>query len=327
MSPTPSANSVQEIIAEIDPELRNLKITQCYHDLSQMIAPLLGPENVNWCTFATWASKSAGRFIRKDTFDRKLLAFFKEPLPEGANVIERVSNQVAAGNLEVFRELGPMFVDLASTFYDVESFDAPRLDRFLSRFAAGETGEGGQDLLRYAVASFGEARFETEPRHKAERMLLANARTGWHEQIRLHPHISDAMNAPTDMLAKSRSGETARRWREFATANFMQLYMPDGPLELGGDLRLVPGRPLFPSELQEINNSDLRALLSRFRALQNDVQDDRSIDWADLDERMRFILRLFRSRQRDSQLFKEPFSQEQRREIVAGRIPKDRDQL
>ena len=48
------------------PVLRNLKITQAYFDLSQAIAQRLGDTNANWCNIATWASKTAGRFIRME---------------------------------------------------------------------------------------------------------------------------------------------------------------------------------------------------------------------------------------------------------------------
>jgi len=54
------------ILMDTEPVLRNLKITQAYFDLSQAIAQRLGDINANWCNFATWASKTAGRFIRME---------------------------------------------------------------------------------------------------------------------------------------------------------------------------------------------------------------------------------------------------------------------
>src|ERR1022692_3363194 len=68
-----SADAIKEIISlDNDPVLRNLKITQCYYDLSQAIAARVGYENANWCTFATWASKTAGHFIRMENVNIKL---------------------------------------------------------------------------------------------------------------------------------------------------------------------------------------------------------------------------------------------------------------
>lgn len=52
------------ISALTDPAYRNLKVTQGYHDLKIALTRLFGPENVTWCAYATWASKTAGSFIR-----------------------------------------------------------------------------------------------------------------------------------------------------------------------------------------------------------------------------------------------------------------------
>ena len=58
---------VEEIVAmEDQPELRNLLITQTYHELSNGLAEMLGNQNGNWCTFGCWASRTAGRFIRRE---------------------------------------------------------------------------------------------------------------------------------------------------------------------------------------------------------------------------------------------------------------------
>src|SRR3954471_20762547 len=70
-------DQVARIIAlDSQPVLRNLLITQCYHDLSTELSRVLGTANVNWCSYATWASKTAGRFIRNEEIPslfRKLL--------------------------------------------------------------------------------------------------------------------------------------------------------------------------------------------------------------------------------------------------------------
>ena len=70
-------DQVNRIVAlDAQPVLRNLLITQCYHDLSEELGRVLGARNVNWCSYATWASKTAGRFIRNEEIPgmfRKLL--------------------------------------------------------------------------------------------------------------------------------------------------------------------------------------------------------------------------------------------------------------
>ena len=72
----PSRQEIESIIGlDGEPVIRNLRITQCYHDLSQAVASVIAETNVNWCTFATWASKTAGRFIRGE-----LVAMFRDAL-------------------------------------------------------------------------------------------------------------------------------------------------------------------------------------------------------------------------------------------------------
>ena len=60
---------VDRIVAIDDPILRNLQITQCYHEISLRVAEILG-RSANWCTFATWASKQAGQTIRREDLVR-----------------------------------------------------------------------------------------------------------------------------------------------------------------------------------------------------------------------------------------------------------------
>src|SRR3970282_2078948 len=55
----------------LDPLIRNLQITQCYHELALVLAERTGL-SANWCTFATWASRQAGQTIRKQDLARTL---------------------------------------------------------------------------------------------------------------------------------------------------------------------------------------------------------------------------------------------------------------
>src|SRR5204863_562103 len=51
------------IVAIANPVIRNLEITQCYSRLAAAFAQRSG-DGANWCTYATWASRQAGRTIR-----------------------------------------------------------------------------------------------------------------------------------------------------------------------------------------------------------------------------------------------------------------------
>jgi hypothetical protein len=211
------------IALERDPILRNLRITQTYHDLSQSLSRALGPDNANWCTFATWASKTAGGFIRASRLAvelRELItgrdgllsrisalspsmiaatASLRDPVAWIVGVMERVLVQVgrliAQGNLKVFEELAPVFSRFLEGF-SPSGPDASRIEPLLAGLRAGATEAGGQDLLRDALTAYWEALAEREPRRRAQLMLLGNAEIGMHEQIRLQPYIAGALGAP-----------------------------------------------------------------------------------------------------------------------------------
>jgi hypothetical protein len=374
-----------EAIIALDgaPVIRNLKITQCYYDLSRAIAGRIGAENVNWCTFATWASKTAGRFIRTD----EILPIFRGALKDLRRVASRVerinkalspmdpsaglslsaileaaeqpvrnvSGHITEGNLAVFSELGPLFSTMCSRFSEHPVHDPATLARLLEELdlKPGLPEDGGQSLLRSAVTHFYAARFERVPERKAELILLANAETGAHEQIRLQPSIAGSLNLPFGKEVRAHyerhhrarySGELLDRlrfiigvvlrpvfneldqelnkiWRRVAAALFMELTLPTGSIHLGKDLRPLPGQPLFVPALQTIEHDDLRKLLAVYGADGDTAHGSGATDWADIPERMHFILTLFRSRQQDERLFGQPFSAEQRTAVAGGQLP------
>ena len=314
-------------MSEGDRKLRNLKITHYYSDLSHAISTFTGEKNVNWCTFATWASKTAGTFIRQDTLKDKIVSVFKEPFPEQTNVVKRVSTAISLGNLKVFRELAPVFTQLLVTLGHESTFDEEKLRPVLEPLKPGATEDGGQDLLRSALRLYYEAKFTTHAQAKAEKILLANAQVGLHEQIRLQPNIADALNALPEILKLSPDDRVTREWREFVTDNFMRLELPNGSLRLGKDLPFLSGTHVYPPDLQEIVDPHLRQLLEEHDALHDSVRGSGASDWADFDQRMRFILTMFRSRQQEARLFSQPFTERQCADIARGKVPINRYRL
>jgi hypothetical protein len=379
----PSRQEIASIIGlDDEPVIRNLKITQCYHDLSWAVASLIAETNVNWCTFASWASKTAGRFIRGE-----LLAMFRDRLQSDHRLAEKldrinallrrvdatagfgrlaivqalaapvveVSRHITAGNLAVFAELGPLFSVMCMRFREGTVYDGGALARLLDEFnlESGLPEQDGQGLLRDAVSHFYQAKFELQADRRAELILLANAQIGLHEQVRLQPAIVGSLKLPfsgvlrslfdggrggrysenlrkrlghtfaskIDPLIAEVDGDLNRIWRECVTRVFMTLRLPDGEIHLGQDLRPMPGRSLFPDVLQSIDNRDLRTLLARYRADGTAALASGAIDWADISERMQFILTLFRARQQDLRLLEQPFSDAQRSDIANGCLP------
>ena len=365
------------IVMDTEPILRNLKITQAYFDLSQAIAQRLGDTNANWCNFATWASKTAGRFIRMEDMNvhlHKLLhahdnyndwlgmiqdkfkdleidhTFDHSSIHHAAhNVITEISADIAAGNLKVFSELGPVFSTM------IEAFDKPfeeekvAIETLLADLITGDTEGGGQDMLANAVRDFYAAKHETDKKRQAELILRANAQTGLHEQIRLQPYIAAAMEAPIhhnfmitihkhvkektpehkhhllhdsfNHLFQSIAHKTHDAWLNMSTHYLMTLVLPDGTIHLGKDLPCPEGCPLFPEHLSEPNDEELTVLLKKYEAHLNTPVRSHARNWAVLEDRMHFILNLFRSRQQHRPLHESPFHPEQENKIRQNAIP------
>ncbi|MFP2926827.1 hypothetical protein ACLESO_16825 [Pyxidicoccus sp. 3LG] len=222
--PPPTQAQVDAIIRMEDPVLRNLHITQTYHVLKVALTDALGEEDVNWCGFATWASKTAGAFIRKDVLPGLLselleradavtrsIAELQDKLlgAWGASVgvqfvlartlediTDEVARHTARGNFIVFEELAPLYTDLLEQFSGLATPDPSRLEKVLSRLVPGPVGEGGHDLLIRAVRAYFEAMFTQDRKARAELMFLANSLVGYHEQTRLQGPVSAALNAP-----------------------------------------------------------------------------------------------------------------------------------
>lgn len=214
----------QEDIARISEEtnvvLRNLQITQCYHDLSAEFASVINSGNANWCTFATWASKTAGISVRSEELPRLFVAFLRDEarlrpkfgpvllwlyqrtvykvdlLAQIRTLLLRVSEDVSNGNRKVFAELAPLFFQFNGLMSLPKAKRNSSLTKFLGGLLPGPTSEGGQDLLRKAFANYSLATAIADPAAKAQLMLLANCQIGLHEQTRLQIDIQRAMDAP-----------------------------------------------------------------------------------------------------------------------------------
>ena len=221
----PTIADVERIVAIPDAVIRNLQITQCYHELSAAFAGRVGGE-ANWCAFATWASRQAGQTIRGQDLSRALeQRFDHSPIIEDAlravaaqlgrlgaqlavpelrqvlknlldpaAMVARASDAVARGNLKVFEEIGREFARFLDICFNDEVHDAGKIADFCAVLREGEPPEG-QRYLRQAFLHYYQAIFEPDAGRRAELLLLANLEVGFHEQTRLQPQILEALNA------------------------------------------------------------------------------------------------------------------------------------
>jgi hypothetical protein len=220
----PKLADVERIAGVEDAIVRNLQITQCYHELTAALGERLAG-NANWCSFATWASKQAGQTIRGEDLARTLdHAFAHSPALEDAiglvaeqmralgakpgvteirrivigllspaDAAARAADAVARGNLKVFAEIGHEFARFLEQCAADALPDPAIIAGFLRGLRDGEPPEG-QRFLRQAFTRYYDALFEPDAKHRAELLLLANLEVGFHEQTRLQPEIVEALH-------------------------------------------------------------------------------------------------------------------------------------
>ncbi|GAA3632291.1 hypothetical protein GCM10022200_13980 [Microbacterium awajiense] len=268
---------LERILEHDDPVVRNRLITQCYRDLAEQMATVLGRRDLSWFVFGAWASGTAGAAIRGEGL----------PLDFGT------SRNVAAGNLAIIRDVAPPFIRwlreveldggptdaaLERTLADPRLTGAPRLAAAIRAYhAATLLAAAGADDLD-----------EDADKQVAELMLLGNLLLGAHEQEVVDDFIDAAM--PLGGIFG------------LVTTRFVRIETPDGPVDVCRDV-LAP----FPPVLTELTNADLCAECARFgQSTGLDVAASNALVWEDYDDRMGFILTFFRAYQRDERFFDVP---------------------
>ena len=229
-SPTPPGRltkaDIDHIVAQKNLLVRNLQITQGYHDVAHMLGHFLTFRDVNWFAFGTYASKTAGRAIRHETLPRALKSalvrsagydntyiYLDHVLAHGeqvttpenvlGRVLEQVSLLLSLGNLLIFGELAWPFVDMVNQFRQDRAPRQTAFEAFLDgHFTPGSFAEGGQDWLRDSLRAFYEARFEMANKRRTELIFLGNILLALHEQSRLQPVIEKALAVPFDLLTE-----------------------------------------------------------------------------------------------------------------------------
>ena len=224
-TPAARVDDVLRIAAIADPIVRNLEITYSYSLLAAAVTGRIG-EGANWCSYATWASRQAGRTIRGEDLAEQIERSFAEgrwvlhpfvtlwrrllrrgilrrdtrlgrltaELHTPFDAVERASDAVARGNLKVFEEIG---LEFARYLDCPQEPNSPELREFLERLRPGDPPEG-QRYLRQAFTRYERRRLESDPKASMELAVLANLEIGFHEQTRLQEQIREALDAASD---------------------------------------------------------------------------------------------------------------------------------
>ena len=355
---------INHILNQTDLVLRNLQITLGYYRIAQGLRNFIGGKDVNWFCFGCYASKTAGQALRHELLPKQLKRailhmsgykntnnFFemvlnkvhkREPSEEEnllAEALAEVSLAVSEGNYLIFSELAWPYSHFIETFSNDLQPNWEKLASFLNQYLDPRPIEdGGQAYLHQAFKAFFSARFEADPKKKAEWVLLGNLMTGYHEQIRVQPLIDQGLAAPFDVFAErlmpedeeidTLIEESWKRVLDYArlvvlrtfTDMWMVYALPGSQMRLGQDVAL-PKTFDFPDELLTLENPTTLQVVRGFDKDLNKLSGSAAENWGSLNDRMTFLVDFFRSHQRYSPLFDPPFSGDQIRSILANRVP------
>ena len=283
--------AIARVVAMTDVALRNDAITRGYHELAMAVAGVLGSDNANWLCFGQYASAEAGRAIRGES----------APAPLRRFIGDDVARAVAAGNAAVFGDVAPPFIRFVQAFGGdtPAARDSAAARRALDRLHDHPQLAASEDLRR-AFSAYADAlllRGDTDrfaAKRRAERVLVANASIGAHEQVLADPHVRAAIPG---------------RWIvAIASTALLGIRIPDGVLELNRDVpapSYLEGAP-FPDALTRLEDPDAIGLAHRFgQALDSAIHSD-APDWESYDERMGYIFTLLRAYQQDPEMFTMP---------------------
>lgn len=267
---------------------------------------------------------------------------------------DRASDAVARGNKKVFEEIAREFARFyAGPFLD-EHFSAEHIEQFCAGLRPGDPPDG-QAYLRRAFRRYYAVLFEPQASRRAELLLLANIEIGFHEQTRLQPEINEALDAAVidprrlaDRVLRAifpypawvtRLWLRYRQWRrrplllDAAMDRFVarvrrlaHLALTEHlmTLSLAGDHYVRLGRDLrtgYPPALVELSEPDLLALLAQVDPTRDSLDATGAVDWGQLDDRLHFIVDLFRCYQESPLLLAPPFSAEEVELIKRGQRP------
>jgi hypothetical protein len=181
--PALTLDEIDRILAIKDDPLRNLRVTLGYRDLSCGLARVIGYENANWCTFAVWASRQAGVFIRGEvqglstvrdvllrrrgqTWDSWRADAVREHWDQGRvdplTLLVLVSSSfgraISEGNTRVFEDIAKTFAPFIALLAESTSPDDAALSRYLATLSELPVRDGGQAELKRALGKYSEAR-------------------------------------------------------------------------------------------------------------------------------------------------------------------------
>jgi hypothetical protein len=261
------------------------------------------------------------------------------------DLLGEMSLNLSDGNTEVFAEITPPAAVFVAVYGDPTLSGPARRAAVLAKCDGAPTFEG----VNHLAAGYGQwcdAMEATDPVTRSQAILAGSLHLGTHEQNHLQPQIAGSMNMGVqqaadrlrDKVLKDPGGADAVShdldvaldpaakavgdlWYSIMTTTFVRLDSPEGALDPDFDVPAPKSGTFTPSELAVAKIDELATMLKRFDRSDGNGKSSRAIDWAKLDDRMNYILNLFKSRHHEAALFDPPFDQATLDAIMKDQLP------
>ncbi len=252
---------------------------------------------------------------------------------------------LSEGNTVVFSEIGPAVATFLECFGEHGGQGPAARARVLEACEEAQQFEG-RNRLQAGMALWCDALEAADPVRRSQLILAGSLELGDHEQHHLQGAIAGSMDMGVNQSLAAlkrrlaRDGKDVREveeavdgalhpaaaavgaaWGDVMTELLGTIVTPDGTLRLDRDVPPVPGQPFRPPELASVVVPELAALLARFNRATPDGDGSAAPNWADLDDRMNFIVNLFVSRHHRVELFAPPFGPADVALLEAGTVP------
>jgi hypothetical protein len=310
--------SIRDVLAVRDGGVRNHVITYSYERVGEALAVHLGPNDVNWCSFAAWASRTVGHVLNEDELPGRLATVLRrapQPVTQPALAAISIARSVAfrrhrealiSGNTAVFNDIALRFMELLP-FLQHSSSDT-EFECWLQTFTPPPNRPDmavHMGFLRDGFRFYRRANTLPPGEFRSELLYVAATHVAAYEQMLLQPAIETALFSskrlrhlpliPHEVVAR-------------LLTQLMVVHIPGGVVRISGPLTAWPRSSAFaPTVSRDAPlTSEAQELFDLFPPL---TDQERVTNWANYDERMRWIVEFFRRFHADGSFTAGPFQE------------------
>jgi hypothetical protein len=215
---------------------------------------------------------------------------------------------VLEGNRLVLDDIGRQTARFCHAFRGQPEISPSALAAFLDGLAPGPAERGGQDLLRRAFTQYARAAGAGDPREKQQAAYFANCLAILNEHVKLQPYIRKSMPFIV---------------RRCVTQRMLKFEIGPLCLSVSEDVPSLDGLPC-PESLAGPLDAELGDFLNGPRGWDRragTAAGSGARDWTRLEDRMGYIVDLFRRFHLDGSALAAPYDAAQMRAIETGHVP------